>query len=32
VILFGIASGAYLLALIVLYMLAPGLKKVDFAA
>src|SRR6201981_668200 len=31
-ILFGIASGAYLLALIVLYMLAPGLKKVEFAA
>ena len=30
-ILFGIASGAYLLALIVLYMLAPGLKKVEFA-
>ena len=32
VILFGIASGAYLLALIVLYMLAPGLKKVEFTA
>jgi MFS transporter, ACS family, hexuronate transporter len=32
VILFGIASCAYLLALIVLYMLAPGLKKVEFAA
>ena len=31
-ILFGMASGAYLLALIVLYLLAPGLKKVDFAA
>jgi ACS family hexuronate transporter-like MFS transporter len=30
VILFGIASSAYLLALIVLYMLAPGLKKVEF--
>jgi ACS family hexuronate transporter-like MFS transporter len=29
-ILFGIASSAYLLALIVLYMLAPGLKKVEF--
>jgi ACS family hexuronate transporter-like MFS transporter len=32
VVLFGIASGAYLLALIVLYLLAPGLKKVEFAA
>ena len=32
VILFGIASCAYLSALIVLYMLAPGLKKVEFAA
>ncbi|HWY21341.1 MAG TPA: MFS transporter [Candidatus Acidoferrum sp.] len=32
VILFGIASSAYLLALIVLYLLAPGLKKVEFAA
>jgi len=31
-ILFGIASCAYLLALIVLYTLAPGLKKVEFAA
>ena len=31
-ILFGIASSAYLLALIVLYGLAPGLKKVEFAA
>ncbi len=31
-ILFGIASTAYLLALIVLYLLAPGLKKVEFAA
>jgi len=31
-ILFGIASSAYLLALIVLYLLAPGLKKVEFAA
>jgi ACS family hexuronate transporter-like MFS transporter len=30
-ILFGIASTAYLLALIVLYLLAPGLKKVEFA-
>ena len=30
--LFGIASSAYLLALIVLYLLAPGLKKVEFAA
>src|ERR1700688_4897457 len=32
VILFGIASTAYLLALIVMYLLAPGLKKVEFAA
>jgi ACS family hexuronate transporter-like MFS transporter len=32
VILFSIASSAYLLALIVLYVLAPGLKKVEFAA
>ena len=31
-ILFAIASGAYLLALTVLYLLAPGLKKVEFAA
>jgi ACS family hexuronate transporter-like MFS transporter len=31
-ILFGIASSAYLLALTVLYLLAPGLKKVEFAA
>jgi ACS family hexuronate transporter-like MFS transporter len=31
-ILFSIASSAYLLALIVLYGLAPGLKKVEFAA
>jgi ACS family hexuronate transporter-like MFS transporter len=31
-ILFGIASSAYLLALIVLYLLAPGLKKVEFTA
>jgi ACS family hexuronate transporter-like MFS transporter len=30
--LFGMASGAYLLALIVLSLLAPGLKKVEFAA
>ena len=30
--LFAIASSAYLLALIVLYVLAPGLKKVEFAA
>ena len=30
-ILFGIASSAYLLALILLYALAPGLKKVEFA-
>jgi len=30
--LFGIASSAYLLALIVLYMLAPGLKKVESIA
>jgi ACS family hexuronate transporter-like MFS transporter len=31
-ILFGVASTAYLLALIILYLLAPGLKKVEFAA
>jgi ACS family hexuronate transporter-like MFS transporter len=31
-ILFGIASTAYLVALIILYLLAPGLKKVEFAA
>ena len=31
-ILFCIASSAYLVALIVLYLLAPGLKKVEFAA
>jgi len=31
-ILFGMASGAYLLALIILYLLAPGLKKVEFPA
>ena len=31
-VLFGIASSAYLVALIVLYLLAPGLKKVEFAA
>jgi ACS family hexuronate transporter-like MFS transporter len=31
-ILFGIASSAYLLALIVLYVLAPGLKRVEFTA
>ena len=31
-ILFGVASSAYLLALIVLYGLAPGLKKVEFAS
>jgi MFS transporter, ACS family, hexuronate transporter len=30
--LFGIAASAYLLALIVLYLLAPGLKKVEFNA
>ncbi len=29
--LFGIASSAYLLALIVLYSLAPGLRKVEFS-
>jgi ACS family hexuronate transporter-like MFS transporter len=29
-ILFGLAAGAYLLALIILYLLAPGLKKVEF--
>ncbi len=31
-VLFGIASSAYLLALIAMYLLAPGLKKVEFAA
>jgi MFS transporter, ACS family, hexuronate transporter len=31
-VLFSIASSAYLLALIVMYLLAPGLKKVEFAA
>jgi len=31
-VLFGIASSAYLLALIVMYLLAPGLRKVEFAA
>jgi len=31
-ILFSIASSAYLLALIVLYVIAPGLKKAEFAA
>jgi ACS family hexuronate transporter-like MFS transporter len=30
--LFGIAASAYLLALIVLYSLAPGLKKVELTA
>jgi ACS family hexuronate transporter-like MFS transporter len=30
--LFAIAASAYLLALIFLYLLAPGLKKVDFVA
>ena len=30
--LFGIASSAYLMALVVLYLLAPGLKKVEFSA
>jgi ACS family hexuronate transporter-like MFS transporter len=30
--LFGIAASAYLLALIALYLLAPGLKKVAFSA
>ena len=29
--LFGIAASAYLLALIILYLLAPGLRKVEFA-
>lgn len=29
--LFAIAAGAYLLALVALYLLAPGLKKVEFA-
>jgi ACS family hexuronate transporter-like MFS transporter len=31
-VLFGIASSAYLLALVVMCLLAPGLKKVEFAA
>ena len=31
-VLFGIASSAYLLALIVMFLIAPGLKKVEFAA
>jgi ACS family hexuronate transporter-like MFS transporter len=31
-VLFGIAASAYLLALIVMYLLAPGLKKVEFTA
>ncbi len=31
-VLFGIASSAYLLALMLMYLLAPGLKKVEFAA
>jgi MFS transporter, ACS family, aldohexuronate transporter len=31
-VLFGIAASAYLLALIVMYLLAPGLKKVEFAS
>jgi len=30
-ILFGLAAGAYLLALLILYLLAPGLKKVEFS-
>jgi ACS family hexuronate transporter-like MFS transporter len=30
--LFAIASGAYLLALVIMVLLAPGLKKVEFAA
>jgi ACS family hexuronate transporter-like MFS transporter len=30
--LFGIAASAYLLALLVLYLLAPGLRKVEFTA
>jgi ACS family hexuronate transporter-like MFS transporter len=29
-VLFGVASSAYLLALLVLYLFAPGLKRVDF--
>ncbi len=29
-ILFSVAAGAYLLALLILYLLAPGLKKVEF--
>jgi ACS family hexuronate transporter-like MFS transporter len=31
-ILFGITSSSYLLALVILYLLAPGLKKVEVAA
>src|ERR1700719_3185368 len=31
-VLFGIASSAYLLALVVMYLLAHGLRKVEFAA
>jgi ACS family hexuronate transporter-like MFS transporter len=31
-ILFGIASSSYLLALVILYLLAPGLKRVEVAA
>jgi len=30
--LFSIAAGAYLLALVVLFLLAPGLRKVELAA
>ncbi len=30
--LFGVAASAYVLALLVLYLLAPGLKKVEFTA
>jgi ACS family hexuronate transporter-like MFS transporter len=30
--LFAVASGAYLLALVVMVLLAPGLKRVEFAA
>ena len=30
-ILFGVASSAYLIALPILYLFAPGLKRVDFA-
>jgi ACS family hexuronate transporter-like MFS transporter len=29
--LFAIAASAYLLALLIMYLLAPGLKKVEFA-